>query len=389
MDAALFANMLSDKSLTDLKKLAYKYKQADIKEFVSLLENGFYETVPLYDFDGNDLVYIKGVAQGTYEAAKTLLRPQLSGFGYGVLALEEEIIATNTIEQIDYSRDSVRRILSGAAPADENETRILGMKKGFDFIADVSNTINADNLFKLYKISIDDFLPDDCRLLPEEYYRHDSVYRVGDKIEHRGLPAQLLPLYMEKLLLFINARSEIDDLTKAAIIHFYLGYIHPYFDGNGRMARLLHLWYLVQSGYSSALFVPLSDFISKSRKKYYNAFSLCESNAEISGKTDVSPFIKYFKENVYSKVGSFMPAAATVSDFDEILKKDRITEKENALWQFVLVAYGNNEFSTKQLEKDFGDAAYATIYSFVHKFEKLGLLRSVRYGSRVRYRVSA
>ena len=42
---------------------------------------------------------------------------------------------------------------------------------------------------------------------------------------------------------------------------------------------------------------------------------------------------------------------------------------------------------TKQLEKDFGNAAYATIRSFVLKFEKLGLLKSTQYGKRVKYAV--
>ena len=38
----------------------------------------------------------------------------------------------------------------------------------------------------------------------------------------------------------------MNDLLKAALIHFCLAYLHPWFDGNGRMARLIHLWYLVQ-----------------------------------------------------------------------------------------------------------------------------------------------
>ena len=42
---------------------------------------------------------------------------------------------------------------------------------------------------------------------------------------------------------------------------------------------------------------------------------------------------------------------------------------------------------TKQLEKDFGNAAYATIRSFVLKFEKLGLLKSTRYRNRMKYAV--
>lgn len=64
-----------------------------------------------------------------------------------------------------------------------------------------------------------------------------------------------------------------------------------------------------------------------------------------------------------------------------------MTEKETRLWGFVLSAYGIGEFSTKQLEKDFGDAAYATIRGFVLKFEGLGLLSSVKYGPRVKYKV--
>ena len=52
MDAALFAKMLSDKSALDLKKLGYKYPQADMGEFVALLKNGFYHPLPLKDFSG-------------------------------------------------------------------------------------------------------------------------------------------------------------------------------------------------------------------------------------------------------------------------------------------------------------------------------------------------
>ena len=51
------------------------------------------------------------------------------------------------------------------------------------------------------------------------------------------------------------------------------------------------------------------------------------------------------------------------------------------------LTYGDAEFSTKQLEKDFGDAAYATIRSFVLKFEKLGLIKSTQYGNRMKYAV--
>lgn len=387
MDARLFTNMLSDKSIIDLKKLSYKYPQADLKEFVALLGNGFYTPLPLTDFNGKNLVYLKNVTQVHLSAAKVLLTPQSSTQLYGRKAMEEEILSTFTIEQINTSRDSVRKILSGYAPTNESENRIYGMKKGLEFIGDLQHTINEESIHHLYDLTIGPFLPEEDPLLPSHKYRHDSVYIVGDKVEHTGLPWQMLPEYMGHLVDFINQESSVNDLLKAALIHFYIAYLHPWFDGNGRMARLIHLWYLVQQRYSSALFVPLSKYVEKSRRGYYNAYTLTEQNARLSGIMDVTPFLVYFIENIYHKLVTALPASSTMDTFQKVLEQGNVTEKEQALWQFVLASYGDSQFSTKQLEKDFGNAAYATIRGFVLKFEKLGLLRSVRYGNRVKYQI--
>lgn len=387
VDAALFTKMLSDQSVLDLRKLGYKFPQADIKEFIELLKNGFYHTLPLKDFSGQHIVYLSGIAQVHLSAAKVLLTPQSSSRLYGIKAMEEEISSTFLIEQVDFTRDSVRKILSGLAPSDESESRIFGMKRGLEFISDPANRITEETIHQLYETAIGAYLPQEDRLLPGHFYRHDSVYVVGAKVEHTGLPWQALPDRMGELVAFINEDSEINDLLKAALIHFYMAYLHPYFDGNGRMARLMHLWYLVQQGYSSALFVPLSEYINKSRKGYYDAYTLAEENAQISGILDATPFLVYFIENVYHRLSGTLPATQTTAAFQTALSHGQVTEKEKALWEFVLSAYGDVAFSTKQLEKDFGNAAYATIRSFALKFEKLGLLNSTRYGNRTKYAV--
>lgn len=43
---------------------------------------------------------------------------------------------------------------------------------------------------------------------------------------------------MKSLIDFINDDDDINDLIKATIIHLYIAYVHPYFDGNGRTVRL-------------------------------------------------------------------------------------------------------------------------------------------------------
>ena len=351
MDAALFTKMLSDKNVLDLKKLGYKFPQADIKEFTGLLKNGFYQSLPLKDFFGQNIVYLSSIAQVRLSAAKVLLTPQSSTQLYGVKAMEEEIVSTFTIEQVDFTRDSVRKILSGLAPTDESENRIFGMKKGLEFISDPANQITEETIHQLYEMAIGAYLSEEDRLLPGHFYRHDSVCVVGAKVEYMGLPWQALPERMGELVAFIREESEINDLLKAALIHFYMAYLHPYFDGNGRMARLMHLWYLVQQEYSSTLFVPLSEYINKSRKGYYDAYTLVEENARISGMLDATPFLAYFIEHVYHKLNGALPAAQTTAVFQEALSHGQVTEKEKALWEFVLSAYGDAEFSTKQVGK--------------------------------------
>lgn len=384
MDVKLFTKILKDKHFTDYQKMQYKYGE-DFNTFLQTLKELYYKTLPLSDFDGNNIVFIENHAAVNQSAVKLLLQSQ-DGH-YGIKAAEDEIVATSAIESIDFSRDSVRKILKGMAPKDEQENRILGIKHGLEFIADATNKITEENLYKLYMMTVGDFLTGDDKLVEGNMYRHDTVYVVSDHVEHSGLDHKKVAEFMKSLIAFANAVDDINDLIKAAIIHFNIAFVHPYFDGNGRMARLVHLWFLIQKGYQSALFIPFSSQIEKSRKAYYDAYTTIEENKKLSGKIDVTPFILYFINNVYNKMNEGTTTVETLTAYDDAVKDGKVTEKETKLWKFVLSFYGTEEFSTKQLEKDFGDAAYATIRGFVLKFEDLGLLSSVKYGVRVKYKV--
>ncbi len=384
MDIKVFTKMLKDTHFTDYQKMKYKYGD-DLNAFLQTLEELYYKTLPLSDFDGNNIVFIENHVTVNQSAVKLLLQSQDQH--YGIKAAEDEIVATSAIESIDFCRDSVRKILKGMAPGDEQENRILGVKHGLEFIADTTNKITEENLYKLYMMTVGDFLTGDDKLMNGNLYRHDTVYIVSDQVEHSGLDYKKVPKFMKSLIAFVNAEDDINDLIKAAIIHFYIAFVHPYFDGNGRIARLVHLWFLIQKGYQSALFIPFSSQIENSRKAYYDAYTAIEENKKYSGKIDVTPFILYFINNVYNKMNEGSATVETLTIYDDAVKNGKITEKETKLWKFVLSYYGTEEFSTKQLEKDFGDAAYATIRGFVLKFEDLGLLSSVKYGPRVKYKV--
>lgn len=385
MDALKFSEMLSDKHITNLKKLKYKYPD-DFEEFINILKSSFYEKLPLNDFDGKNLVYLTSCTGVNLEAVKLLFTAQNSV--YAANAVEEEIVATSAIESIDFDRSSVRSIMLGNAPKDNQENRIYGLKLGFEFISNRHNHITEENIHKLYMMAIGNFLEGDDRLRDGEFYRHDDVYVVGgDGVVHRGIGSGKLPGYMKQFVDFANADDGINDLLKAAMLHFDIAYLHPYFDGNGRMARLLHMWFLIQKGYGSTLFVPMSSYIEKSGGKYYDAYTLVENNARLAGVTDVTPFLIYFIKNVYDEMKPDAVKTDLTERYNEILRSGEVTVKEAKLWQFVLSTYGGEGFTTKQLEKDFGDAAFATVRKFALKFSEFGLLDAQKMKNKVIYRI--
>ena len=390
MDALQLVKMVEDKSFTDLKRMQYKYPKEDVREMLEILARGAYGLSPLKDFKGREMIYLDNIARISSKCSKILLSHSDGAFvcsSGAVGAAEEEIYYSLEIENIDTSRESVRRILAGYAPEDASEERIYGMKQGMQFISDYHNEINEENLYKLYRMTIGNYLEPENRLPDGSFYRNDAVYVIGGKKTHKGLDSKLLPDYMKALMIFINTESDIDDLAKAAIIHFYIAYIHPYFDGNGRIARLVQLWYLVQRGYPSAMLVSFSALIMESRQLYYKAYTLIEQNAEISGIVDVTPFVLYFAQNVYNRLSQAMPGQYTMDEFANALLRGDVTEKEHDLWDYVRNRYNGQWFSTKELEKDYGKAAYGTIRTFVQKFNAMGLMECRNYSNRPKYRI--
>lgn len=144
MDGAQFAKMLSDKHLLELNRMEYKYSTVSVKEFAELLRQNFAQPLPLTDFS-EIAVYLPNLAQISTNGMKQLLSVPVSGQNFGLSAMTEEIYATFQIESIRSTRSSIRYILDGYAPRDEQEARIYGMKRGLEFIANRQNTITEEN----------------------------------------------------------------------------------------------------------------------------------------------------------------------------------------------------------------------------------------------------
>jgi Fic family protein len=129
-------------------------------------------------------------------------------------------------------------------------------------------------------------------VIPGVYRTHSVV--VGSV--YRGAPAEDCPYLMERLCQWLNedfAGLGTDGkmplaILKAVLAHLYIAWIHPFGDGNGRTARLLEFYLLMDAGVPVPAAHLLSDHYNKTRSEYYRQLD----HASKSGG-DVLPFIAY------------------------------------------------------------------------------------------------
>ena len=120
-----------------------------------------------------------------------------------------------------------------------------------------------------------------------------------EKVHYEAPPASSLDLEMARLLNFINNDNSTDLVLKAGIVHLWFVIIHPFEDGNGRIARALTDLILARSENSSERFYSMSSQIKKERKSYYEILQLTQTD-----NLDITLWLKWFLENMLAAINS-------------------------------------------------------------------------------------
>ena len=116
----------------------------------------------------------------------------------------------------------------------------------------------------MYKINVGNYRTDEFG--PMQVV---SGYTGKEKIHYEAPKAELLEKEMSELIDYINSEKEIDYLVQAGIVHLWFVILHPFDDGNGRIARALTDMLLAKSDDSKFRFYSMSSQIQKKRKSYY------------------------------------------------------------------------------------------------------------------------
>lgn len=199
-----------------------------------------------------------------------------------------EVEGTLNIENVPTTRKRVVDLLiKNEEPKDKNDQTIKNMAHGIEFVF-TKPEFNKENLYKLYNLLSEDQLDEEHKLRDGDLYRYDDVF--VDK--YIGCPVNKLDECMNSLFNFVNDNLNNHELMLLLphIAHYYILYIHPYFDFNGRTARMVSLWVsLLLNLKCYPAFI--SDAINQTKNKYYSV--LAESR---NSHNDLTYFLLYIND---------------------------------------------------------------------------------------------
>lgn len=221
-------------------------------------------------------------------------------------SLMEEGIASSQLEGAAVTREIAKEMLrSKTLPKDKNEQMILNNYKAMEYIEQhCKDDLSLEKIKNIHRIITEKTLKN-----PEMA----GVFRTaGDDInivDDRDNTVLFSPPGVENIEEMLKAlcdyaNSEDENFThpaiKASIIHFWLAYVHPFVDGNGRTARALFYWYMLKNEYSNFKYLVISKILKDKPAQYAKAFLYTEID-----ENDLTYFIKFNLNAVIEAINGF------------------------------------------------------------------------------------
>ena len=239
-----------------------------------------------------------------YKADKRIkkLRDELPGVAinqFTMRSLVDEIVLTNDIEGVYSSRREINSILT-ELETENRRKRFKGLVQKYLMLQknETLSVRSCRDIRDLYnELVYAEVEEDNPNNLPDgEIFRKDSasVNTAAQKEIHRGVnPESKIIECMDKALMLLD-NEEIDELFRIALFHYLFGYIHPFYDGNGRTSRFISS-YLLSKEFEPTIAYRLSYTIKENIKDYYDAFKICNDK---NNRGDLTPFVIMFTDIV-------------------------------------------------------------------------------------------
>lgn len=277
-----------------------------------------------------------------------------------------ELEGTLKIEGVNTTRKQIEQIIKTNKPQSQNDKIIINMVNGLNYINNTKE-FNKDSLKELYNILSNGCL-DKKDEIGNNYYRNDMVYISN----YEGCPVDKIEKCMDTFFDFINNNLDNKDpiikLLLPFIAHYYIIYVHPYFDFNGRTARMVQIWIFMLTNNSTSLF--LSEAINDNKNYYYKAIENTRNS-----RNDLTYFITY----LFDLINTYSIVSKNIDEIKNEIEKEGESISANELHYLKRIIINKNVkwFNYKKfIEFEGLDITKQGALKILNKFEKRGFLLS-------------
>lgn len=254
---------------------------------------------------------------------------------YLLSSLMEEAIASSQLEGAATTRKVAKEMLeNNRKPRNHSEQMIANNFEAMKWIvANKAQPFTPDNIRQVHAMITRNTL---SNREEEGTFRKDNEVNVVDvqtgNIVYHPPDYWQLDALIDQFCRFANdqdaQRFFIHPVSKGIIVHFLIGYLHPFADGNGRTARTLFYWYLLKKGYWLVEYMSISRVILNSKAQYARAYLHTEID-----DNDLTYFVLYNLQCVQ----------AALTDLKKYIQR-KLLEKKNAL-----ALLRNTDFNDRQI----------------------------------------
>jgi len=333
-------------------------------------------------------VHTGGQIFAPYEAIREESRQKF--IARGIL---EEAIASSQLEGANTTRKVAKMmLLENRKPRNPSERMIVN---NYNTMRMLEREFKDKELSRNLLFEIHGMLTRDTTISSNEQnrFRKDSdgiVVRNDNRISHIPPKEEFLNTEIDKLIDFANDKGDTvftHPIIKAIFLHFWVGYLHPFTDGNGRLARALFYWYLLKKGYWTFMYLPISSIIKNSPVQYGDAYVYSEQDG-----LDLTYFYDYHIRKIMQSLEEFKKYVDKVNAENKHIdvtlgKKITLNDRQKQLIHYLL-SETEGGYVTVSSHMVLNNIARRTAFSDLKQLEQKKLFTSRKEGKFTRYYVS-
>jgi len=205
--------------------------------------------------------------------------------------------AARVVELADAKRAKSAVDVTGVVGRQRDIQEILNYRRVVSYMEKISGEDKIDEgvVKKIHQLTTDRILDEkNCG----EFRKNQVVVKNSKTGEITFRPPAAVEVYYQvnEFLKWLNSKEveEVHPVLVAGIVHYELVRIHPFIDGNGRVARAVASLYLYKTGYDIKRFFSLEEHYDQDAAKYYGALA----SVKPGGKYDLTGWLEYFCEGV-------------------------------------------------------------------------------------------